>query len=310
MTVEIRPALLDDTEAICELARSGISAWQRLNADGGVENVSYEALSIYERWLHGGPWMSVETGALQLSSLRQHRRLALVAFAGERLVGYAEAYPGTEPKPFGRHLHLARLQTQPDTDADNALMQWLIDYGRERRFARLTTNIAANDTDSVQFYQRHGLQPITEAQRMTLTTRSGQVFYRAQAQAGEADTHGWQLSIGREGNAAHQWDTRWRRTWDAVPQIAERGVHRIRFNAAGNDAYVLLEQQRYRPRVADVYCWTPKPLSGQLVSAIRDWAERGAYRRLVMLTVADAVGVLGPDAEPDGYREVIYALDF
>ncbi|MEO1441159.1 MAG: hypothetical protein AAFV33_12220, partial [Chloroflexota bacterium] len=62
----IRQAQLDDAAAISELARSRVGVWQRMTG-GQVETVTYDALSIYERWLHGGPWMSVETGALQLS---------------------------------------------------------------------------------------------------------------------------------------------------------------------------------------------------------------------------------------------------
>ncbi|MEM6529489.1 MAG: hypothetical protein AAF653_14425 [Chloroflexota bacterium] len=121
--------------------------------------------------------------------------------------------------------------------------------------------------------------------------------------------NGWFLQIGRAGSARNQWEALWPRTWDAIPEIHDRKTHRLYFNAAGNEAYVLIQQQLYRPRIADVTCWTPRPPSGQLITAIRDWAQQEGYRRLVMLAVMDALKTLGMDAEPDGYREHVYALD-
>ena len=67
--MHIRPALLDDTQAISQLFRARIDKWQRLTEQGQVEDLSYDELSIYERWLHGGAWMSIETGAIWLSHL-------------------------------------------------------------------------------------------------------------------------------------------------------------------------------------------------------------------------------------------------
>src|SRR5512139_2051816 len=106
-TIHIREASLDDTQAISGLFRSRISAWQRLSAQGQVEDVPYDALTIYERWLHGGPWMSVETAALHLSHLLRGAGMPFVVESGGVVVAYAEAYHGVEPAPFGDHLHLA-----------------------------------------------------------------------------------------------------------------------------------------------------------------------------------------------------------
>ena len=60
-SIHMRGAALDDTQAISALFRSHIAVWQRLNAGGQVEDVSYDSLTIYDRWMHGGPWMSGET---------------------------------------------------------------------------------------------------------------------------------------------------------------------------------------------------------------------------------------------------------
>jgi hypothetical protein len=152
---------------------------------------------------------------------------------------------------------------------------------------------------------------LEEVRRMVIETKSGQVFYKAVPNPSPDATqiNGWFLKIGRLGSSRYQWESLWHRTWDAIPEIKSRKTHRLHFNAAGNEAFVLVQQQLYRPRIADVTCWTPKPPSGQLITAIRDWAQQEGYRKLVMPTATDALKTLGLDAEPDGYREIVYARD-
>lgn len=59
----------------------------------------------------------------------------------------------------------------------------------------------------------------------------------------------------------------------------------------------------YDPRRADLSLWTPKPLTAQLVSAVRDWAHREGYRTLVMMVEDSAKEALGQEAEDDGYMQ-------
>lgn len=311
--VHVRQASLDDTEAICELARSRISAWQRIDDTGQVQDVSYEDLSIYERWLHGGPWMSVETGAIQLSQMLLGAGIPVVALDDGQVVAYAQAYFGQEPAPYGRHLHLAGItvyEGYAQGEADDALLNHLLEQAAAAGCARLTTNCAANDAPTAAFYTRHGLSIIDEVRRMRLSARTGQVFYKATPHENPDPNQidGWYFSIGRLGNAHYQWTALMPHIWDAIPEIQQRRTHRLGMNAAGNDAFVIVRQQLYNPRSADVAVWTPKPPSGQLVTAIRDWAHREGYRTLVMPTVKDMVKVLGLEAEPDGYQEDIYAI--
>jgi len=311
---QVREAGLDDVSAITELARSRITKWQRISDDGQIEDVAYDDLTVYERWLHGGPWMSVETGSLQLSHLRRGAGMPMVVETDGQVVAYAEVYVGGEPTPIGRHLHLTAptVYTQyMGGSADDALLQWLIDYAGKQHFKRVTANCAANDEQATQFYEKHGMTVIEEVSRMMTPAKSGQVFYKAveHPDPDAAQIDGWFMNIGRLGSARHQWESLWHGTFDSIPEVKALLTHRLRFNAAGNDAFVLIRQQLYRKRNADVYCWTPKPPTGQLITAICDWANREAYRRLVMPTISSSVKVLGLDAEPDGYREYIYALE-
>lgn len=313
LTVHVRTARLDDTQAISALMRQRIGVWQRLDANGAVEDVAYSDLSVYERWLHGGPWMSIETGALQLSHLLRGAGLPLVALAGDEVIGYTEVYNGTEPPPYGRHLHLSGITVRADAPPDSAdlLLIHAVQVGQTGRYARITANNATSDAETAAFYTRHGLTPIDQVRRMTIPAKSGQVFYKATEHPNLdfAQVEGWHLALGRLGSARYQWESLWPRTFDAISEISKRQTHRLNLNAAGNDAYLLIRQQLYQPRQADVFCWTPRPPTAQLITAIRDWAHREGYRRLSLVAVESVVKMLGLDAEPDGYAEQVFALN-
>lgn len=310
--MRIRPAGLDDTQAITALFRSRIGVWQRLSGQGQVEDVPYESLTIYERWLHGGPWMSVETGAIQLNHLLLGAGIPLVAECGGEVLGYAETYHGIEPAPFGDHLHLGQLvshQQPKDTTFDRTMLAFLLEQAKALKCERLTATSLANDSETSALYAEYGLQPIARVARASLAAKTGQVFYRAveHSNADASQINDWFMPIGQFGSARQQWETLWPALWNAIPEVRERRTHRLRFSAAGQEAFICCQQQLYDPRSADVYCWSPKPLSGQLLTAIRDWAHREGYRALVMAVTPDTLKTLGPEAETDGYYQDIYA---
>lgn len=309
---QVRQANLDDTRAVCDLARAQVGVWQRIDATGHVQDVAYDALTVYERWLHGGPWMTVETGTLQMSHLLLGGGLPVVVTVDERVIAYVEVYFGTEPPPFGQHMHLSGWMVYPEHSrgkADNALFEWLGQLGQQQGYRQVTVNAATNDHDTTQFYEDHGFGKLDTVRRMTIAPRSGQVFYKAtehvRHHAGQIA--GWHFNLGRLGSARSQWELIWHPTWDAVPEIKARPTHRLYFNAAGNEALVLVRQNLYMHRKADVFCWTPKPPSGQLITAILDWGQREGYRQLVIPALSESVKTLGLDAQPDGYEETIYA---
>ncbi len=113
-SIHMRGATLDDTQTISALFCAHITVWQRLSSSGKVEDIAYDSLTIYDRWLHGGPWMSVETAAIHLSHLLRGAGIPLVIEVEGKIVAYAEAYRGTEPEPFGDHYHLAQVVVHPD----------------------------------------------------------------------------------------------------------------------------------------------------------------------------------------------------
>ena len=317
----IRGARLDDAGAISALFRARIGVWQRMDADGSVEDLPYDALTIYERWLHGdghsNPWMSIETAAIWLSHLLRGAGMPLVVDADGTVIAYAEVYHGVEPPPYGDHLHLAYLVTHPDADEaalKDRLMRHLPGMAESQGCERVAVTVPGFDSDSAAFYSRYGMKALARIRRYSIPARTGQSFYKAteHLDPDPAQITGWRMSLGRLQSARQQWETFWPGLWDAIPEMASRRIHRLRVNASGHDAFICCHQQLYLPRSASIYAWSPRPISGPLLIAIRDWAHREGYRTLVLALADDAEEVqklLGPDAEAEPHHYEIHAAE-
>jgi hypothetical protein len=307
MAVEVRQAQLDDTQAICALFQARIGVWQRMDEQGRVQNMDYSALTVYERWLHGGAWMSIETGAVFLNHLLLGAGIPLIALEDARVVGYAEAYHSVEPEPFGSSLHLEHLIVADADGAGDELLVALEARAKTLKCRRITVNRVSPD---VTLSPRYTLDTLTCLRRYTLSARTGQVFYRSveHLDPDPAQISGWMMPVGRFTSARHQWETLMPRIWDTIPQIAAQRTHRQRLSVTGQDSLMVVQQQLYDPRSATVYLWSLKPITAQTVTALRDWTHREGYRTLIMAVHDDATPTLGPDAEADGFMQETCAL--
>ena len=76
-------------------------------------------------------------------------------------------------------------------------------------------------------------------------------------------------------------------------------------NASGHEALVCFHQQLYNDRHADVYCWSPRNLSTQLLVAIRDMGHRNGYRMLTLALPDSSAELLPSDTSVDPNQQVI-----
>lgn len=305
--MQFRRATLDDAQAISRLFRSRIARWQRMDAQRNVLDLPYEQLTIYERWLHGGAWMSIETGAIWLSHLLRGAGVPYV-LEQQGVVGYAELYPGDEPPPFGKHLHIGELVTGNDAPPSlrETLLQHLLEEARDAE--RITASSTAYDQEALDFYHRYALDELARVQSMTLPVHSGSAgFYKVAPHSDHnaAQITGWQMPLGRTQSARQHWETLWPAHWSAIPEITAQHTDRLHFSAAGQNAFVCVQQHLYIPRNAQVTCWTPKTLSSQLLGAIRDWAYKQGYRSLTLVVDDKVRAMLGSDAEANPQQYVI-----
>jgi len=95
MCLIVRLASLNDAKEITEVHCSDVTEWFRYEAGRRVK-AGYGELSVEERFLHGGPWMSVETCAVHLNYVLSSGQYPLVAVLDGRVVGELELYVGGE----------------------------------------------------------------------------------------------------------------------------------------------------------------------------------------------------------------------
>ncbi|GAB4521107.1 MAG: hypothetical protein OHK0046_32100 [Anaerolineae bacterium] len=312
--INVRNARLDDTHTISLLFRQRIAVWQRITTQGGVESPPYEALTLYERWLHGGAWMSVETAAIFLNHLLRGAGMALVAVSGDEILGYAEAYIGQEPAPYQRHVHLARLvlaEGVHDPQAvKDALVERLIGLAREQKCRQLTVAFSSYDEEALAYYRRFAMKRLNRVVRYTLHAQPGQTFYKAtpHQETRYAAIEGWGMPVGRTESARWHWETVWPDLY-VLPEMQTQKTHRLLMDAAGQKALVCCQQQLYDVRSADIYCWSQQVLTPQLLAAIRDWSHRQGYRTLVFAVPETTVKALGAEAENTPYQQDIYGVE-
>ena len=310
--MQVRQATLDDTSEISDLFCAHIPVWQRLDADGRVQDVQRRELSIYERWQHGGPWMSVETGALHLSHLLHGAGTPLVVEQDGKILASTVLYEGDEPEPFGRHLSMEHPTVLPGHDqkgAISALLAAARDQLQQRELSRLLLPLVLPELQ--EEYASRGFSQRARILRLGVPARVGQGFYRSSDWADPAPRKiaGWHMPIGRLGSARQQWETLWPDTWGAIAEMRQHRVHHLQIDASGHEALICCRQQPYAQRNAEIYCWSPRPLTRQLLTALRDWAHRTGYRTLVLHVEEETVPTLGAEAEPDGFSLAVFGLD-
>lgn len=111
--IEIREATLSDIEGITEVHKSDVDKWYRVIGSELKED-SYENLTIEERWLHGGQWMSIETCYEHYKLFTREGGKIFVAISDGKIVGEVEFIVDREPPPYLEHAEIYVLMIHKD----------------------------------------------------------------------------------------------------------------------------------------------------------------------------------------------------
>jgi len=308
--ITVRQATLADAASITALHNANIPAWTRRDADGGASPAEYDELSLFERWLVGGPWSSVEMCAVHLANLlRGSDGIPLVAEIEGRVGAEAELFISREPEPFGLHINLSKLMVHPALDGEG-LGSALLTYTRQIAEAIHAKRVtAARGEENAALLEHHRFQRAHVGQRLSIAAQAGRVFYKATELTtfNPAQIQGWHMPLGRYQNAREEWDRMPPGFWNSVPEIVEPESARLSITVTGQEAYALMQQDRYLPERVHVFLWTKRPMDKLLMMAIRDWAIRNDYRTLVTFVWDYVRPQLEVEAQPDGYSQVLYS---
>jgi len=307
----VRQATLADTYAITDIHCANVSGgvFTRRNSDGTRTPTPYESLTLFERYLNGGPWMSVETCAVWLAYLlRYGDEIPLVAELDGHVMGEAEVSIGYEPAPYGQHLHITTLQVHPDAPDPQAIANALIDYIKQMasvmRFQQVTT------VNPSHWFEPHNFRPLISRREVVLNAKEGRIVYKATQLNSylPEQIKGWYMPFGREHNARHEWAHIWPGFWNAVPELVEPEVSRFRFELSGQVGICLFRQNRYTPTQAHVYLWTQRALSPHMLSAVRDRAARQGYQTLALLVDDQTRAILENEVLESGAPSIIVSI--
>jgi GNAT superfamily N-acetyltransferase len=113
LDINVRIAKLEDVTGITRIHCSDVKKWYRV-ANGEKIEASYEELNILERWAHGGPWMSIETCAIQINYLLLNNQFPLIAEMDGNIVGELELYIGEEGGILGKNAYIDILEVHQE----------------------------------------------------------------------------------------------------------------------------------------------------------------------------------------------------
>jgi len=308
--ITIRQATLADAASITALHNAAITTWTRRGPDGEPIPADQDDLTLFERWLVGGPWTSVEMCAVHLAHLlRGTDGIPLVAESEGRVSAEAEVFIGHEPEPFGHHINVSRLTVHPDylnVGLGSALLTYIQQMATAIRCKRVT--IADGEGDAA-LYEHHHFTRAHVGQRIRIKAGEGRVFYKASDLKvfEPAQIDGWHMPLGRYQSARQEWDRMLPGFWNSVPEIVEPEVARLHITVTGQEAYALMQQDRYHPTHVHAFLWTRRPLTGLLVVALRDWAARHNYEEIVTFAWDYVRPLLEVEVQEDGYTQHLYS---
>jgi GNAT superfamily N-acetyltransferase len=311
--ITVRLATLADTLAITEIHKSDVAQWERISADGSLTPTAYDALSLYERWQHGGAWMSVETCAVHLHRLLSGAGFPLVAELDGVVLAEAEVYENFEAAPFGHYLDLAIIATRSDHQREGlgtALVNYIIDMARLMKCERITVTNAL----ATEFYQAHRFKHSRTGRGLRFAAQQGRVIYQATPLLDRTydQIKGWHMPLGHYNSSRQEWDRLFPQQWAAgIPELINVAAAQVKLSVAGQHAIIAVrdaDEVDSQPGDGRLVCWSAKPLSGPLISAIRDWAFRNGYPHLVSYILESDLGLLPPDVQATAYSQEVFDL--
>ncbi|NJF24993.1 N-acetyltransferase [Thermococcus sp. Bubb.Bath] len=235
MGLVVRKATLDDVMGI-------------VNVHTAEEELS--DLSVRERYLRGGPWMSVETCAVHINALLLDGQFSLVAEFNRKIVGEAEVFLSEElvrGKPT-RISHLDVIGVHPDLRGKGigrALVEH-IEQTLEGKAEFLTTQ---PDEEALGFYRKLGFHEVLYENwlvEVSTTEFSGDNATPLKFFPWES-VKDLELVAGRFQSSYDMWFSSFRDLFAGVHELAEAGKI--------GDSYYVLKPLPGRPGKASLFLW-------------------------------------------------------
>ena len=194
--MRVRQALLGDAEAISAIYCSHVELWR--HQDNEQHDTHYADLSLYERWQHGGPWLSVETCAVWLGHLLQsNESIPLVAEDNGEVLAHAEVFLSDEADPYGLHMNISTLCVHSNAQRAGG-GRALVSYVEEMAQVLACKQVTVAYPTVPEFYEAVGFEASMARQQVNLPVEEGRVFYKAREMEHPTPDliAGWHMPLG------------------------------------------------------------------------------------------------------------------
>ncbi len=201
--IEIREATLSDVEGITGVHKSDVNKWYKV-IDSDLVEASYEELSIEERWLHGGPWMSKETCYMHLKSFMNMGGKVLVAVNKGQIIGEIEFISDSEPFPYLDNIEIYVLMIHNKfrgRGVGRKLMESVENYCSELKASSI---LVSSEERSINFYKKINYSLFEEYETLSIKLdklpRISEVHFEPINKISTRDTENKLLLMGRFHN--------------------------------------------------------------------------------------------------------------
>lgn len=290
--MRIRVATLKDCNALTTVHCSDITTWYRHVDDQKIED-TYENLSLWDRYLIGGPWMSPETCAIYLNYMLSSGQYPLVAEVNGKVIGEIDVFIGEEPPPLKKNACISVLEVAQGyrrQGVGKELVGEAIKLAEENGCNAIAT---IPDENAIDFYKKCRLDEILielkhiDVDLERFSTATGVKVEVADLNSFEA-LRQKQMIYGRYDSSFAQWlKRRWRFSILPSSLIWEEG-----FIPSYNAAY-RIESHPLKKMTCTLLAWTEKPLRSQkLLKVCANRARELGFRKLettITMETADQI---------------------
>ncbi len=303
MPIHLRRARLDDVPHIVRIHASGPVTWRN---EQGTPVPGPEGLSLYARYLSGGPWTAPETAAVHLHHLlREEGCYPWVAEVDGTVRGMAEAFLEEDPV-WGRALAVGILWVEAGwrrQGVGRALMGALLEQAGRLRCHTLA--VPNGKREAAGFYRRLGFEEWGAVEVWEVRAADAEAAPRVEGLPDlpyEA-VRGLPLRVGRDWSARQAWLLP--RLWPALPELGEHLPQRLRLAGPAGEGILILAPAPGRPGLWDAFLWTAAPdLTPFLAWTAAEVARRGGARLRLGLPREAREAALAAFGAPEAVRRV------
>lgn len=279
LNMRVRLANLRDCDAITRVHCSGITRWYR-HVNGGEIEDAYENLSLWDRYLIGGPWMSPETCAIHLNNMLLAGQFPLVAEMNGKIVGEIEVFIGEEPPPLGKNACISVLEVDKNhrgRGVGKALVKAAVKLAEEHQCNVITV---IPEENTIEFYRKCGLNEVLiNLKHVEIDLEKFRKPTDVKVELAELKSFETlkqkHMVYGRYDNSYAQWlKRRWRFSIWPSQLLHEEGF------IPSNAAYIL-ESHPLKKATCTLLAWTESPRSSaQLLKVCANRAGKLGFTKL------------------------------